>query len=83
MIPFPEDRAGCIITVRKEDYGQFIEDFLDSPETADYFIYPSCNTAKKTLTGRIREKQLFGSNETMNFLCGKMSEISAKWFVLS
>lgn len=83
MIRFPEDRTGCIFTVRKEDYGQFVEDFFSSPETADYFIYPSCDTAEKTLTGRIREEQLFGSSETMNFLFGKMNEISARWFVLS
>lgn len=78
MIRFPEDRTDCIITVRKEDYGQFVEDFLSSPETANCFIYPSCYTAEKTLTGRSREEQLFWQQRDNEFLIRQKEQVLSK-----
>lgn len=83
MIPFPEDRSNCIISVRKEDYRQFVEDFFSSPETNDYFILPSCDTPGKTLSCRNScEEEIFRTKDATNFYFSKTGWRWSKWLVI-
>lgn len=80
MIPIPEHRQRCIISVRREDYRQFVEDCLCDPRTEDYFVIQTYDTPEKVLKPNAPccEDRVFRNSDTAYFYFDDMEQVM-KW----